>query len=125
MSEWHLIHRSRPASRTSAPRHARAVCDRQCSAFLTAAGADHTPSLFGAGASVADEEFFDMLVLIQSSRLDDQRSPGTRGLHMAFVGLHSSHSADQGAKLNVKAPELTDDMSFFDMLSAAKADSSS
>ena len=46
---------------------------------MAGVGADHTPNLFGAGDSVADEEFFDMLVLIQSSRLDDQRSPAQRG----------------------------------------------
>ena len=35
----------------------------------------HEPSLFGAGDSKLDEEFFDMVVLMQGSRLEDQRSP--------------------------------------------------
>eukprot|EP00053_Salpingoeca_punica_P014456 m.131433 g.131433 ORF g.131433 m.131433 type:complete len:614 (-) comp16462_c0_seq3:470-2311(-) len=55
-----------------------------------------------------DESFFDMLVSMQSTRLDEQRSPAPKGTKAASV---------QAAP--APAVELDDSMSFFEMLAAA------
>ncbi len=114
-------------------------------------GGPSNPAVSGvvSNESVPDEDFFDMLVTLQTARLDEQRSPApqaARGAGMfqlpaiiniyyyyyyyynflcnnfiAIVNYANLLDAEEGAANQKPAPDLSDDMSFFEMLAAAKA----
>lgn len=69
-------------------------------------------------AGVPDEDFFDMLVALQSTRLEEQRSPAPRP--MTKNAAPQAEGSPMAAH-KASAPALDDNMSFFEMLAAAKA----
>ena len=81
--------------------------------------------MFATGDNAIEEEFFDMLVLMQGSRIDDQRSgkAGTRLdssiIDWQFISSVLMADEDAYAKAN-KIAQLDEDMDFFSMLAAAK-----